>query len=195
MYVHEYAYYTSFEGKEFHRTKMINEVAKSYPCKYIVNWDADMILNPVQIWYSVTQLRRGSDIVYPYDGNFKHISKADKHHLAKNHYWLVNAKLTGPTMSWGGAIFMNRESFLSVGGENEKFISWGPEDAERYNRFLKLGLKVVRLNGSIYHLDHYRGKNSGRMNKHLAANRIEWHKIEVMESEALRKYVSAWPWM
>lgn len=194
-YVEEYCDYAFYKSQEFHRTRMINKIAKFVTTDYVVNWDADMILNPVQLWYSVQLLRLGIDVVYPYDGNFKHIDK-DKHkYLTANLDWLIGKDLKGPIESWGGAIFLNRKKFLSVGGENENFISWGPEDAERFNRFLKMGLKVDRLKGQIYHLEHYRGRNSGRHNPHLEANRKEWHKVRLMERDELFSYINTWEWI
>jgi len=194
-YVESFADYTSVNWKEFHRTRMINRITKFVPTEYVVNYDADVLLNPVQIWYSVQLLRASVDVVYPYDGNFKLVSRDRHQHLATNLYWLVGKQFNGPIESWGGAIFMNRKKFLSVGGENEKFISWGPEDAERFNRFLKMGLKVERLKGNIYHLEHYRGQDSTNRNKYIESNRKEWHKIRLMEAETLKEYVKTWEWI
>ena len=193
-YVEDFAGYTHAPYKEFHRTRMINRIAKFIRTPYCVNYDADILLNPVQIWYSVQLLRASVDVVYPYDGNFKLVPRETHQHLATSLYWLVGKQFNGPIESWGGAIFMNRERFLEVGGENEKFISWGPEDAERYVRFHKMDLSVVRVKGNIYHLEHYRGSNSGKHNKHLAANRVEWHMIRLMEPETLKEYVKTWEW-
>jgi hypothetical protein len=194
-YVEDYCDYAFYKSEQFHRTRMINKIAKFVITDYVVNWDADMILNPVKIWQSVKLLRANIDVVYPYDGNFKHIDRTKHRYLATNLDWLIGKELNGPIESWGGAIFLNRKRFLSVGGENEKFVSWGPEDAERYVRFLKMGLLVTRIIGPIYHLEHYRGKNSGRHNPYLEANRKEWHMIRVMEPEALKEYIKTWPWM
>lgn len=193
-YVEDFAGYAFYKGNEFHRTRMINKIAKFVRTPYVVNWDADVMLNPVQIWYSVQLLRAGIDIVYPYDGNFKNVPRNLHGTLSQNLYYLIGHTFSGPIESWGGAIFCNRERFLSVGGENEKFISWGPEDAERFVRFQKMGLSIERLKGPIYHLEHYRGKNSGRHNPHLEANRKEWHMIRLMEPEALKEYVKTWEW-
>lgn len=186
--------YAQFGGEKFHRTRMINTIAKFVRTPLIVNWDADMLLSPVQIWYSVQLLRAGIDIVYPYDGNWRNVGRHIQPLIQSSIDWLIGKSFSGPIESWGGAIFMNRARFLSVGGENENFISWGPEDAERYVRFLKMGLSVERLKGFIYHLEHYRGSDSGRHNPALEANRKEWHMIRLMEPDKLKEYVNTWPW-
>lgn len=193
-YVEDFAKYTFVTYQQFHRTKMINLGVKHSKCDHIVNWDADMVLNPVQLWYSVKLLRAGIDIIYPYDGNFKTVPRKEHINLATNLYYLVGKIYSGPIESWGGAIFCNRSRFIEAGMENERFISWGPEDAERFVRFQKMGLSIERLKGSIYHLEHYRGVDSGRMNRHLAANRKEWHMIRLMPNEDLKKYVKTWQW-
>ncbi len=191
-YTNEFAKYSCFPSRDFHRTKMINSAAIESNSEFVINYDADVLLNPVQIWISIHTLRLGAEIVYPYDGNFKHVEKKNFKELQNNLYWLIKQNLTGPIESFGGAVFMNRDAFLNAGGENEKFISFGPEDAERYNRFLKLGLKVVRVKGAIYHLDHFRGINSSKNNQFIDANRKEWRKVEAMNPEELKQYVKTW---
>lgn len=195
LYTRDFAKYVTFDTPYFHRTKMINIIASMFSkTEFVVNFDADVILNPVQIWYSVQKLRDGLDIVYPYDGTFNHVDRVFMQKLQKNHYPLIKMNFRTAKESYGGAVFMNRKSFLNAGGENEKFISFGPEDAERYNRFLKLNLNVIRINGGIYHLDHYRGLDSSKKNPFIEANRKEWHKVKDMNPDELKKYIKTWPW-
>lgn len=194
-YTLSFARYFYFpEMANFHRTAIINSLVKMATTPFVVNYDADVLVNPVQIWYSVILLRKGADIVYPYDGNFKHIPRRDLMQVNHNMYWLINRKLEGPTESYGGAVFMHRRTFLNAGGENENFIAFGPEDAERFNRFCKLGLVVQRVPGPIYHLDHFRGINSSKSNPYIHANRAEWHKVKMMSKQELMDYVKTWRW-
>jgi hypothetical protein len=193
-YTKNFADYSRFNSKEFHRTKMINDSVKESETPFCVNWDADMILNPVQIWYSAQLLRSGQDIVYPYIGTFNHIERSFLINLLENHYNLIGKEFRHAKESFGGAIFFNKESFLKAGGENENFISFGPEDAERYHRFIKLGLKVCRVNGPIYHMDHFRGINSSKTNPFIESNRAEWHKVRQMSMIDLETYVNTWKW-
>jgi hypothetical protein len=185
----QYVVHKQVSHKHFHRTKMINDVAKSVNNRFIVNYDCDVLINPVQVWQSYNLLDADNDIVYPYNGNWRNIPKGL---FRKELYGLGDLK--GPIESYGGAIFMSRLPFLIAGGENENFISWGPEDAERYTRFLKLGLSIERVNGPLFHLEHHRGKDSGRRNPFIEHNRKEWHKIRLMSIEELWKYVKTWHW-
>ena len=70
--------------------------------------------------------------------------------------------------SVGGAFLVDVEEYRRCGWENEHFAGWGPEDAERYRRLLILGEQHSRIAGSLYHLYHTRGVNSGDYDKKLA---------------------------
>lgn len=193
-YTSDFAKYTLVDYDRFHRTKMLNDVFKEANTPFVANYDADVLLNPVQIWYAVHLLRRGCDIVYPYDGNFKHIPRAQMPNVNTSLYWLIGRKLEGPICSYGGAVFGNKSTYMRAGGENENFIAFGPEDAERYTRFIRLGLYVIRVAGPLYHLDHYRGINSSKSNPHITANRAESRKVHAMSESELFNYIKTWSW-
>ena len=60
--------YLFFEGMTvFHRTKMLNEMFRHAKTPIIFNWDADVIIAPVQVMEAVLKLRSGIEMVYPYD--------------------------------------------------------------------------------------------------------------------------------
>lgn len=186
-----------FDYEDFWRTKMLNQLAIAAKTPFIANWDADVLATPGQILESVQRLRNGADVVYPYGGRF---ARVQRNWLPKLRGLdlgiLVNAKF--PMLrpfdrdSKGGAVFFNRESFFLGGGENEKFIAFGPEDAERYERFTKLGFNVQRVDGNLYHVDHFCGIQSGTKHKHITSNRDEWHSVAAMSADALREYVQTW---
>ena len=71
--------------------------------------------------------------------------------------------------------------------ENEKFISYGYEDDERFHRFNTCS-KVIRINDYIYHLEHSRTQNSWFTNPHIEDNRKEWEKLKFYGKKALTKY-------
>ena len=84
--------------------------------------------------------------------------------------------------------FINTESYKRAYWENEEFVSWGPEDAERFLRFYKLGYKVGRLAGRVYHLEHSRGADSGSENPQMTANLELWEDLKAMNCEELNSY-------
>ena len=63
----------------------------------------------------------------------------------------------------GGAFIANTEKYKQTGMENEKFYGWGPEDYERYDRWINLGFRIYHAPGCMYHLSHPRDIN-GRFN-------------------------------
>lgn len=188
----------------FHRTKMINNVARRSSTPYIVNWDADVIVAPMQILKSIKRLRAGIDMVMPYDWRFARIPlRMDWHSKIGNsmdigcvsgHRPSFIGFNPGDKESWGGAVFFNKQSFIKGGMENENFISFGPEDSERRERFTKLGFSIERVRGCIYHLNHFKGLNSGKKHCHFAMNSLEYKRVLGMTKDELQAYVDSWTW-
>lgn len=149
----------------FHRTKVLNDLTNRATTPYVFNYDADVIFSPWQIYAAVEKLRNGTDVVYPFDGTVANVPRAALEPFFKTLDCGVFAGRSWPWMnstykSVGMAVGYNKESFLKAGGENEGFISYGAEDQERYMRFQRLGLKVERVPGTAFHLEHWRGKDS-----------------------------------
>jgi hypothetical protein len=195
--------YTEFKMHNFHRTKMINDMVKKISTPFFVNYDCDVLLAPMQIMEAVRKLQQGSDMVSPYDWRFSRVPRAWEPALKKNtdvgifsgHRNSFIGFREGDKESWGGAIFFNKESFIKGGMENENFISFGPEDSERLQRFSKLGFSVCRVRGPLYHLDHFKGIDSGKTHAFFQKNKAEFKKILALSAEDLRKYVDSWSWL
>jgi Glycosyl transferase family 11/N-terminal domain of galactosyltransferase len=193
----DYAEYYSFNYPDFHRTKIINQLAKMADTPVIVNWDCDNICAPAQLAEAVQKIRQGIDIAYPFDGTvhrtprfcLKYVANSlDVHNISDKY---CNEKQS----SVGHAVVMNKESFIKAGMENENFISWGPEDSERFNRYNILGLNVQRIEGPIYHIDHFIGENSSHKNKYFKANEREFLKIATRNKEQLEEMIKGWAWV
>lgn len=188
--------------RQFHRTKMLNDMAKMARTRIVVNWDADVFIPPAQIWLAAQRVRAGEDMVYPFDGRFARVPRPwyEKLKASQDVGIFGDTAFTGkngktlPTTSVGGAIMFDRDSFLNGGGENEYMISFGPEDWERNFRFNALGYSVTRVAGSLYHLDHWCGPNSSTRNPFFRHNHKELDDMRALTPEALEKYVSGWPW-
>jgi SAM-dependent methyltransferase len=196
-YMKQWVRYDRFEGKEFHRTKMLNDMALMSETSIVVNYDADNPLAPMQIIEAAQKIRQGTDMVYPFDGRSARVPR--KYFTVVEKYLDMGVlqdqyKGMDKYNSVGHAIFFNKQSFIEGGMENEKMISWGPEDAERYERFKKLGFKIERIKGAAYHLDHYVGKDSSSVNPYYKANWEELEKERSMTEFELRNYVSTWEW-
>ena len=199
-YTSQWVTYHQFENKNFHRTKMLNEMAILSGTPLICNWDADVIISPIQLFMAAEKLRAGADMVFPYDGRFARMSKGPWFHDIQKS---LDIGITRDTAfpgrvhghnSVGGAVMFRTESFIQGGMENENMISFGPEDAERNDRFKRLGFDVQYTPGSLFHMMHYIGPNSSATNPFFRANHNELDKIRAMSDEELMLYVNTWPW-
>lgn len=125
----------------------INDAVKTSKRKYICVVDCDVILlNYYNIYLSLREMFLGDiDYSIPYTDCFD----------------LPNFEIREP---WGekcvGGIFIiDKEKFIQLGMNNEKFVGWGREDDERHHRLLKNGLKFKRFHGNIIHLYHPKQQN------------------------------------
>ena len=94
----------------------------------------------------------------------------------------------------GGIVFTKTDVYRKIGGENEQFKNWGPEDQEKVYRMQKLGFKVMRINGILYHQKHCFGENSRNNSngKTIAAHEL-FETIKHMSIDELKGYYKlAW---
>lgn len=189
------------ESKEFERTKLLNEMAADAVTPYIANWDADVFISYEQIQACLDQLKSNqADMCYPYNGLF-HRMKRDTLYsfqaFMTTKVWdsIPKRSVEYSQTSYGGAVLFNRESFIKGGMENQYMVSYGPEDYERYERFTKLGYKVTRVFGPLYHLDHFIGENSNATHKYFKHNEHIFAQVKQLDAEGLRTWISQWPWI
>jgi hypothetical protein len=186
-----------FDLPYFHRTKMLNDLSMAANTPYVINYDCDVFVSPVQIVKAIYDLRNGDDFVYPYDGRFARVPRNELNTIHKYmDVGMLKGNYTGNShkdfKSVGGAIAYNVKSFIKAGGENENFISYAPEDIERKYRFETLGFKVERVSGSLFHLDHYVSLDSSPKHQHFDNNKKELEKIKGLSKEDLTNYVKSW---
>lgn len=179
----------------FHRTKMLNDMCKASKGEIIVNYDADIIVPIIQILQAVKLCRKGVGMVYPYDGRFARIPRELQSEPL--HAFDVS-KFPGSReydpKSVGGCVFFRKDVFIKNGMENEYFISYGPEDTERWERMEKLGVEIKRIKGPLYHLDHWVGPNSSGMNPYFGRNYEQLEYIRNLTKEQLEEYIKSWKW-
>ncbi len=200
-YMGKWLKYCVSDAKVFHRTKMLNDMASMSGTPYIVNYDCDITIPPMQMLQAVEELRSGTDMVYPYDGRFARMPRAQWFAQVER---LLDIGIAGKTMfkgrehghnSVGGCVLFKKQSFIDGGMENENMISFGPEDCERHDRFKKLGFTVKYVPGSLFHMDHFIGPDSGARNPYFKANHEEIERIREMDAAQLREYIDGWGWV
>lgn len=180
--------YVHFKSDEqyFHRTKLLNDLARITTTPFIANLDADVAMETIAIIEGVECLRETNyDVVIPYNGTVIDIINKNTSHITSKD-------------ACGGAVFWKREQFFRFGMENEHFIDWGFEDNERLSRAKKLGLSIRKLHlYKLYHLHHRKSEKHATpmMLEYQRLNKIELKKVVNMEKEDLIKYIKTWKWL
>lgn len=199
-YSDKYCKYVQFPYENFHRTRMLNEMALMAETDIIVNWDADIFIPPLQIWLAAERLRAGAPVVYPYDGRF---ARMDRHQWFKQLEKSLDIGITrqfplfkrNDKESVGGAVMWRKEAFIDAGMENEYMISYAPEDVERWERMHKLGINPQRIDGTLYHMDHFKGSTSSKLNNPFFAESTRLlQTYRAMNLDELRLEIDRWPW-
>jgi len=181
----------------FHRTKMLNDMTKMSKTNFVVNYDIDVLFKPEQYVASRFALGTGADFVFPYAGKFYDIPPTYFDNISNNEFDKINldtCTLFNPN-SLGGAIFFKKDSYTKIGLENENFVSWGHEDWERIGRIEKMGHKIYRIDGVLYHLTHQRTHNSSDANPMYNHNGNEYRKVMSMNREQLVEHIKTWNWI
>ncbi len=193
------------ESSPFHRTKYLNSMLATVKTPYVVNHDADVIVPRHEMLTALGLLRTLADVdfVYPYGhmDNSRSLLRIVREDVST---WENFKKCTligdfssvlidGCTFvynaAYGQSIFARTSSYISAGGENEQFVSWGAEDVERYVRFVKLQYGVARVHGGyVFHLEHERGSDSSSKNPSFEKNEQLWGQLQPMSSAELVSY-------
>lgn len=182
----------------FHRTKYINQLINMASTPVVAVWDADIIV-PIEQIQQASRLivENGCTIAYPYDGRYIMLSSemSDGFRREMNLQPITEQELKPIyKMPFCGGIFLiSKKQYLEIGGENEKFVGWGPEDAERLRRCQITGHKAQWIKeGRAYHLFHKRNIEEQEIdNENLILMRKEFVKICSMEKDELLDYIRA----
>ncbi|MFW6130641.1 MAG: galactosyltransferase-related protein [Atribacterota bacterium] len=183
-----------------HRTRQLNIMAHASKTPYIANYDADVLMKPKQYIDGMELLRKNeASIVIPYAGPFWDVNTEHHNRIMneKSVDFIDDPKKFGGLMnknSVGGVILWDREHFINGGMENEKFISWGFEDNERFIRFRTLGYELKRTDGILLHLNHHRTSNSNHKHKFYHNNLNEYNRIRSLDKVHIRQEVNSWKW-
>jgi len=176
----------------FYKTKILNEMTRKVTTPIIVEYDCDVIFPPESYTISAELLRNDQfDFVYPYDGITLDISRDYMPQIKNGDFRNITGKIVN-TQTVGGCVFWNRKVFIEGGMENEQFISWGTEDIERYERFLKLGYRMAHLVVHLFHFHHRRIPINDSKNPFTEHNDAELKKVMSMTKEQLQEYVKTW---
>lgn len=182
----------------FHRTKYLNDMLEMVDTPVVSNYDADVILHPKAYEVCESGLLSGhADVIYPYadsetgqvrlyldsevESNFLRDSTMSSLRGCRSQVWKAHA---------GFCFFIRKDDYISCGAEIESFVSYGPEDVERLQRFQKFGLDVKRLTGQVYHMEHARTPDSDLRNPYTEFNWRVYEMLNSMKSCDIAEYLN-----
>jgi hypothetical protein len=182
----------------FHRTKYLNIMLDSVETEVAINYDIDVILS-AQNYIKCQQMILDDeyDVIYPYlfgVGQKKIYPNINLEDFKKSGFDTSYIDDRPDIFNIGGSeyghcVFFRTSIYRKYGGENENFISYGPEDKERGERFTRLGTRV-RWNNDyfVYHFEHYRGNDSSNKNQYFIHNQNVHKQMNRMCEEDFQKY-------
>lgn len=197
-----FKFFNNNQNAFFHRTRYINEMLDCTITPVVCVYDVDVIFDH-QVYFECQQaiLNEEYDMIYPYSKGYFQIDvlkEANKTTFLKeaNIQTLFSSQFNFVNFSpfviryceFGHAIFFNTKKYQNTGGENERFLSWGPEDQERYFKFNKLKFKITWKNNIIIHFDHERTPDSDYTNPHYKNNDLLFTTIKQMKHEEFIEY-------
>lgn len=186
----------------FHRTHLLNwGMCELSTRPFVSSWDADALAHPQALASALETLRSGASFVFPYDGRFLDvrgsrrdviITQGEAHsafeaaRIGDRDIVLLNAN------GVGGAPMFDRKRFMECGGYNERFVSWGYEDAELVDRFARLGTPYTRVDTyPLLHLSHPRGQTSSTKNPYFRDNAREWARMKRLDTAQLKAEIAS----
>lgn len=211
----DYKFYQVPSTEPFHRTRYLNEMIFSTTTKVVSNYDSDVFF-PVETYINVVKsiVDGEFDFVYPYFfgngqkqlhysrwyeskfgqwqfyGMWKFIQDWDISHFESDS---DNVRIW--PSAYGHSVFANTQIYKEAFGENEEFISYGPEDQERAYRFQKLGYKVNWYDDYVYHIEHMRTNDSAMSNPYFKNNCDIFEHIKTLSNEELINYYKERPYL
>jgi hypothetical protein len=195
-------HWVSPDTGHFHRTKYLNIMLDDVETPVVSNYDIDVLLSPETYTEVQEKILSGdAEVIYPYEysmnGQYQVLNSFDYEGFFSSNFdynFLSSGNNLNPyPAECGHCIFFKTQTYRELGGENEHFISYGPEDKERMERFKKiLGQKVQWLPGRrVYHFEHYRSSDSTPQNHYFDRNwRIHDHLKNMDRKQIISHYSS-----
>lgn len=186
----------------FHHTRINNMLLSMAETPYAAIWDVDAVAPPDQVEEALRLLaEEGHTLAYPYGGSYWCVGETFSEIFRRTLDISVlkdfpqSRYLLCGYHSVGGAVLVDVVRYAECGWDNEYFIGWGPEDAERFKRLEILDRTPGRTQGTLFHLHHPRGLNSGDFSEEVAlSTKREYCRICSMDRERLRAEIEGWRW-
>jgi predicted glycosyltransferase involved in capsule biosynthesis len=176
------------KSEAFHRTRYLNVMLDKVKTPVVVNYDIDVFLPPQSYITCRDRIIKGEiDVYYPYSfgaSQYQVLHSVDRTRFNLDFSiqsilpYMGSNGIKRYYSEYGHCIFFNTEVYREFGGENEEFISYGPEDKERGIRFKAFTDKVEWLDDVVFHFEHHRGNDSSLANPYTQPNNMLLGKIQ-----------------
>jgi len=149
----------------FRKSLSFNGAAKIATGRVLAFWDVDVIIDPVFIEESYNKiLSNEADHVYPFNGTFIDVQKMTIPILKNKEFsklyemWLSKHDSLdfASNQSPGGCNLISKDAFWKINGYDDRFIGWGFEDTDFYERSKKAN-KLIRIENEqaiCWHMNH-----------------------------------------
>jgi len=162
----------NIDNDRIHKTKLYNIGISQIQTEVISTYDSDVLIPIQQMVQSKNALvDLGCDYSYPFNKEYIEISKQlpnERNILLQTFNFdeylqsIKNIKNipvgTVKPCPPGGCMFLKRKLYIEIGMENEHFIGYAPEDAERKARLEKFNCKNKNIDGHLFHIEHNTAK-------------------------------------
>ncbi|MBM3601143.1 MAG: tetratricopeptide repeat protein [Alphaproteobacteria bacterium] len=173
-----------------HKTSLVNRMARDCSTGTFVSCDVDVIVPRRQMLSAIYLIQNGlCDLIYPFDGSCLDLDRDAVPHMVPLDEAAAQRFVTfRRPHNVGSCVVWSRQKFAEIGMENETFKIWGQHDGEILHRAIRLGLRVGRVLGNAYHLNHPRAYGLG-IETIRRRNFEELDRVKRMSTAEMRAYV------
>lgn len=141
------------ESSIFNRSKACNQGVKDSEAELIILADGDVYIPQASIEKGVQVVSFDETWVIPYDVYFN-LTQEDTGHFLNGTKKIEECSWDHRILSWAGLSIFKRETYLDLGGHDERFEGWGEEDVAFRLKMDNEYSHHKRVAGNIYHLWH-----------------------------------------
>ena len=181
--------FNNADGDLFNKAHAINKGVMASETPYFAIFDIDCLIEKKNLDMALNLLDCGFEIVHPFNRRIKDIMEKEKFRINYD-FQSIESPVQYRDWADGGIVLWNKDSFISIGMENEYFSGWGGEDNEILIRANLCQLKQIRIDDILYHLYH------DRPQVRIKGNIEHFKKIEkIKDNDELMAEISKWPWV
>jgi len=187
------------DANGFHKARYNNLMIGKATTPIVSLYDVDVIFDPLQMETAVNKIRSGECVIsYPYQGTITSAWDAVLRPFFESKLdarMFLTAISIENSKSYGGAVFLNRETYIQCGMDNEFIAAGETEDMERPKRMEILGFRYQRVEGPVYHLSYQRELNyKPDFGETYDPSLDEYLRICKMSKEELTNEIAKWKW-